>query len=81
MNFFVGLLDLPAGSGISRKYFCHGGVVPSEWTRSIRAFKDSSVADYSALGLNTTGRIAYRSPIAVSAFHLALWVSHCKLTH
>jgi hypothetical protein len=57
---------------ISKKYFHPSGMAPSEWTRSVRAVRDSPVADYSAPGLNTTRRIAYRPPIAVSPFLVAL---------
>jgi hypothetical protein len=38
----------------------------SEWTRSVRAVRDTRVADYSAPGVNTTRRVVYRPPIAVS---------------
>jgi len=53
---------------------------PSEWTRSIRAVRDTPVADYSAPGVNTTRRVAYRPPIAVSPFLLALSVSYFRQT-
>jgi len=65
---------------ISKKYFRPGGMAPSEWTRSVRAVRDTLVADYSAPGLNTTHRVAYRPPIAVSPFLLALLVSYFKRT-
>jgi len=65
---------------ISKKYFCPGGMAPAEWTCSVRAVRDTPVADYSARGLNTTRRIAYRPPIAVSPFLLALSVSNFKRT-
>jgi len=69
------------GSGnISKKYFRPGGMAPSEWTRSVRAVRDTPVADYSARGLNTTRRVAYRPPIAVSPFLVALSVSNFKRT-
>jgi len=63
---------------ISEKYFRLGGMTPSEWTRSVRAVRDTPVADYSAPGLNTTRRVAYRPPITVSQFLLALSVSYFK---
>jgi len=63
---------------ISKKHFRPGGMAPSEWTRSIRAVRDTPVADYSAPGANTTRRVAYRPPIAVLPFLLALSVSYCK---
>jgi len=65
---------------ISKKHFRLGGMAPSEWTRSVRAVRDTLVADYSAPGANTTGHVAYRPLIAVSLFHLALLVSYCKQT-
>ena len=63
---------------ISKTHFCPGGIAPSEWTRSVRAVRDTPVADYSAPGANTTRRVAYRPPIVVSPFLLALSVSYCK---
>jgi len=67
-------------SNISKKYFHPGGMALSEWTRSVRAVRDTLVADYSAPGLNTMRRVAYRPPIAVSPFVLALSVSYFKQT-
>jgi hypothetical protein len=52
----------------------------SEWTRSVRAVGDTPVADYSAPGINTTCRVTYLPPIAVSSFLLALSVSYFKRT-
>jgi hypothetical protein len=66
---------------ISKKYFRPGGMAPSEWTRSVRAVRDTPVADYFAPSLNTTHRVAYRPLIAVSPFLLALSVSYFKRTH
>jgi len=60
---------------ISKKHFRPGGMAASEWTRSVRAVTDTPVADYSAPGVNTTRRVAYRPPIAVSPFLLALKIS------
>jgi hypothetical protein len=65
---------------ISKKHFRLGGLAASEWTRSVRAVRDTPVADYSAPGVNTTRRVAYRPPIAVSPFLLALSVSYFKQT-
>jgi len=48
--------------------------------RSVRAVRDTPGADYSAPGISTMCRIAYRSPIAVSPFLLALSVSYFKQT-
>jgi hypothetical protein len=59
-----------AGTNISKKYFCPGGMPASEWTHSVRAARDNPVADYSAPGINTTRRTAYRPRIAVSLFLL-----------
>jgi hypothetical protein len=65
---------------ISKKHFRLGGLTASEWTRSVRAIRDTPVADYSVPGVNTTHRVAYRPPIAVSPFLLALSVSYFKQT-
>jgi hypothetical protein len=65
---------------ISKKHFRLGGLAASEWTRSVRAVRDTPVGDYSAPGVNTTRRVAYRPPIAVSPFLLALSVSYFKHT-
>ena len=59
---------------ISKKHFCPSGMALSEWTRSVRAVRDTPVADYSVPGVNTTHRVAYRPPIAVLPFLLALSV-------
>jgi hypothetical protein len=61
-------------TGISKKYFRPGGMAPSELTRSVRAVRDTLVADYSAAVFNATRRIVYRPPIAVSPCLLALSV-------
>jgi hypothetical protein len=63
---------------ISKKYFRPGGMAPSEWTRSVRAVRDTPVADYSAPGVNSTRRVPYRPLIAVSPFLLVLSVSYFK---
>jgi len=65
---------------IREKYFCLEGMAPSDWTGSVRAVRDTPVADYSAPGLNTTRRIAYRPPIAVLPFLLALSVFYFRRT-
>ena len=65
---------------ISKKHFRPGGMAVSEWTRSVRAIRDTPVADYSAPGVNTTRHIACRSPIAVSQYLFALSVSDFKHT-
>jgi hypothetical protein len=65
---------------ISEKYFRPGGMASSEWTCSVRAVRDTAVADYSAPGLNTTRSVAYRPPIDVSPFLLALSVSYFNRT-
>ena len=52
----------------------------SEWTRSVRVIRDTLVVDYSVPGVNTTHRVAYRPPIALSPFLLALSVFYCKPT-
>jgi hypothetical protein len=65
---------------MSKKYFHPGKMAQSECTRSVKAVKDTLVADYSAPSLNTTGLVAYRPPIAISPFLLALSVSYFKRT-
>ena len=65
---------------ISKKHFRPGGMAPSEWTRSVRAVRDTPVADYSVPGVKTTRRVTYRPPIAISPFLLALSVSYFKQT-
>ena len=76
----VGFLEISCRIPISKKHFRPGGMAPSEWTRSIRAVRYTPVADYSAPGINTTRRIAYRPLIALSPFVLALSVSYIKQT-
>jgi hypothetical protein len=56
---------------ISKKHFRLGGMAASEWTRSVRAVRDTQVANYSPPGANTTHRVAYRPLTAVSPFLLA----------
>jgi len=63
-----------SASRISKKHFRLGGIAPSVWTRSVRAVRDTPVADHSAPCVNTTRHIAYHPPIAVSLFLLALSV-------
>jgi hypothetical protein len=65
---------------ISKKHFRLGGLAASEWTRSVRAIRDTQVADYSAPGVNTTRRVPYRPPIAVSTFLLALSATYFEKT-
>jgi hypothetical protein len=60
---------------ISKKHFCPGRMAASEWTLSVRAVRDTPVADFSAPGVNTRRGVAYRPPIAVSPFLLALKIS------
>jgi len=68
-------LRRPAGMPISKKHFRPGGMAPSEWTRSVRAVRDTPVVDYSTPGVNATRRVAYCPLNAVSPFLLALSVS------
>jgi len=65
---------------ISKKHFRPGRMAPAEWTRSIRAVRDTPVADYSVPGVTTTRHVEYRRPIAVLPFLLALLVSYFKQT-
>jgi len=53
---------------ISKKIFRSGGMAPSEWTRSVRAVRDTPVADYSVPGVNTMRRVVYCPLIAVLLF-------------
>jgi len=64
----------PILEDISKKHFRLGGMPASEWTRSVRAVRDTPVADISAPGVNTTRRVAYRTPITVSA-HACIWIA------
>jgi hypothetical protein len=59
---------------ISKQHLRPGGMALSEWTRSVRAVRDTTVADYSTSGINTTRRIAYHPPIAVSSRSVGLLV-------
>jgi hypothetical protein len=63
---------------ISNKFLRPGGMAASEWTRSVRAVRDTPVAEYSAPGVNSTRRIPYRPLIAVSTFLHVLSVSYFK---
>jgi len=65
---------------ISKKHFCPGRMAPSEWMRSVRAVRDTLVADYTVPGVKTTRQVTYRPPIAISPFLLALSVSYFKQT-
>jgi len=65
---------------ISKKHFRLGGMDASEWTCSVRAVRDTPVADYPAPGANTTRRVTYCPPISVSPFLPNLLVSYCKGT-
>jgi len=65
-------------ASISKKHFRPGGMAPSEWTRSVRAVRDTPVEDNSAPCANMTRHVAYRPPSAVSPFLLAPSVSCCK---
>ena len=65
---------------ISKSYVRPGGIAPSQWTRSVRAVRGIPVAAYSTPGVNIRRHVAYRPPIAVSPFLLALSVSYFKRT-
>jgi hypothetical protein len=56
------------------KTFSPGGTAESQWTGSVRAVRDTPVADYSIPWVNTMCRTAYRRPIAVLPILLALSV-------
>ena len=74
------LHDSHTRSPISKKHFCPGWMARSEWTRSGRAVRDTTVADYSTPGVKTTRRVTYRPPITISPFLLGLSVSYFKQT-
>jgi hypothetical protein len=68
------------GQTISRS----GTMAASEWTRSVRAIRDTPVADCSTPGINIMRCVVYRPPITVSLplrvqsvsyFRRSLW--HC----
>ena len=63
---------------ISKKKFDSGGMAPSGWTCSVRAVRDTPVADCSAPGVNSTRRVVYRPPISLSLSLRVLSFSHCK---
>ena len=63
---------------IRAKIIYPSGMAPSEWTCSIRAGRDTAVADYSALGVNNRCRVVYCPLIGVSQFLLPLLVSNFK---
>jgi len=65
---------------ISEKQFRPGAVALSKWKRSVRAVRETPVADYSAPSFKTTHRNTYHPPIAISLFLLGLSVSYFKQT-
>jgi len=65
---------------ISKKHFRPGGMAPSQWMCSVRAIRDTPVADYFPPGIKTTRRVTYRPPIAVSLFLPPLSVAYFKQT-
>jgi len=72
--------SLPKNISIRAEWLGPGGMAGSEWMHSVRAIRDTPVADYSAPGANTKRRVVYCPLIAVSPFLLALSVSYCKQT-
>jgi len=56
-------------------------MTPSQWTGSVRALRDTPMADYSSPSCNSTCRIPALSLIAVSLFVLVLSVSKFKRSH
>jgi len=63
---------------IKKKKISLGGMAQSEWTYSVRAVRDTQLADYSGPGVNRTRRVVYRPTIAVSVCLHVLMVSYCK---
>ena len=50
---------------ISKKPFRPGGIIASNWTRSVRAERDTMVADHTMPAVNTMHGVAYHPPIAL----------------
>jgi len=67
-------------TNISIKHFCPGGMATSEWMHSIRAIRETPVADYSVAGVETTCCVAYWPPITILPFLLTLLVCYFKQT-
>jgi hypothetical protein len=65
---------------ISKKHFRLARLAGTEWTHSVRAVRDTPGLHYSATGVKTTRGVAYRPPIAVPPFLLALLLSYFKQT-
>jgi len=61
-----------------QKIFRSGRMALSECTCSVRAVRDTPVADYSMPSVNTTCRVVYRPPIADSLFLHVLSDSYFK---
>jgi hypothetical protein len=68
----------PAAWQHQQTKFHSGEVAPSEWTRSVRAVRDTLVADYSAPVVNIMHRVVSRPAIAVSLSLHVLSVSYFK---
>jgi len=79
-RIYTPIFHLTQHTPISKRHLRPGRMAPSEWTRSVRAVRDTPVADYSAPSINTTRRVAYHPPIAVLPYLLALSVSYFKQT-
>jgi len=77
-DLFTNFRHIESAFLISKKHFCLGGMSASEWMRSVRAVRDTSVVEYSVSGINTTHRIVHHPLRAVSPFHLTLSVSYLK---
>jgi len=79
-EFVLGLVDI-LHAYISKKHFRPGRLAASEWTRSVKAVRDTPVAVYSAPASipRIALHIALRSPfllaLSVSYFKQTLW--HC----
>jgi hypothetical protein len=72
------LMSLFNSHNISTQLFSLGEFAPSELTCSVRAGRDTLVADYSAPSVNTMRCIVYHPTIADSVFLRVLSVSNCK---
>jgi hypothetical protein len=52
-------------TSISKEYVVPGGLAPSKWTGSVRAVRDTPVADCTAPCVNSTRRVPYHPLLAV----------------
>jgi len=58
--------NLNAVMDISKIYICPGGIAPSEWMHSVRAIRDTPVADYSVSSVKSMSHVPSHPQITVS---------------